>query len=79
MRRTSRAAESFRLELQLYQASVPLILIPGASHDAKAWRGAERPMFGWMTPQLARQAALADAALAARHRASQAYGREHRA
>jgi enterochelin esterase-like enzyme len=66
------AAESFRQELQLYQADVPLILIPGASHDAKAWREAERPMFSWMTPRLAHQAALADAALAARERASRA-------
>ncbi len=71
------AAESFRQELQLYQASVPLVLIRGASHDAKAWRGAERPMFGWMTPQLAHQAAVADAASAARERASRVRGREH--
>jgi enterochelin esterase-like enzyme len=65
-----RAAESFRQELQLDQANVPLILIPGASHDAKAWRNAERPMFAWMTPQLARQATLANQALAARERVS---------
>jgi enterochelin esterase-like enzyme len=65
-----RAAQSFRQELQLYQADVPLVLIPGASHDAKAWRDAERPMFAWMTPQLARQAALANQALAARERAT---------
>jgi enterochelin esterase-like enzyme len=64
------AARSFRQELQLYQANVPLVLIPGASHDARAWREAERPMFRWMTPQLAHQAALADAALALRERAS---------
>jgi enterochelin esterase-like enzyme len=66
------AAESFRQELQLYQANVPLVLIPGASHDARAWRRAEPPMFGWMTPQLAHQAALANASLAARERASRA-------
>ena len=74
-----RAAESFRQELQLYLASVPLVLIRGASHDARAWRGAERPMFGWMTPQLAHQAALADSALAARERASRVRHREHNA
>jgi poly(3-hydroxybutyrate) depolymerase len=63
------AAESFRQEAQLYQANVPLVLIPNASHDANAWRGALRPMFSWMTPQLAHQAHFADAALAARERA----------
>jgi S-formylglutathione hydrolase FrmB len=63
------AAESFRQEAQLYQANVPLVLVPNASHDATAWRGALRPMFSWMTPQLAHQAQLADAALAARARA----------
>jgi enterochelin esterase-like enzyme len=68
------AAESFKQEVQLYQANVPLVLIPGASHDAKAWRGAERPMFGWMTPQLAHQAALANQAIAARDKANVAVG-----
>lgn len=63
------AAESFRQEAQLYQANVPLVLVPNASHDATAWRGALRPMFSWMTPQLAHQAQLADAALAAQERA----------
>ena len=63
------AAENFRQEVQLYQASVPLVLVPNASHDATAWRGALRPMFSWMTPQLAHQAQLADAARAARERA----------
>ena len=60
------AAESFRQQAQLYQANVPLVLIPNASHDATAWRGALRPMFSWMTPQLTHQAQLADAALAKR-------------
>ena len=63
------AAQSFRQELQLYQANVPLVQIPNASHDATAWRGALRPMFSWMTPQLAHQAQLADKALAASERA----------
>jgi enterochelin esterase-like enzyme len=66
------AAESFRQELQLYQANVPLHLVPNSSHDANAWRGAERPMLSWMTPQLAHQAAEADAASAARQRAEAA-------
>jgi enterochelin esterase-like enzyme len=55
-------AESFRQQLQLYQADVPLDLVPNASHDANAWRGAERPMLSWMTPLLAKNAARADAA-----------------
>lgn len=70
------AAQSFRQQLQLYQANVPLFLVPGASHNAAAWRGAERPMLRWMTPQLTRQAQLADAALAARNRA-EARARAH--
>ncbi|HLH58048.1 MAG TPA: alpha/beta hydrolase-fold protein [Streptosporangiaceae bacterium] len=65
------AAENFKQELQLHQAVVPLVLIPGASHNATAWRGALRPMFIWMTPQLTLQAKRADAALAARQRAAE--------
>ena len=63
------SAQGFRQQLQLYQANVPLIQVPNASHDATAWRGALRPMFSWMTPQLAHQADLADKALAASERA----------
>jgi enterochelin esterase-like enzyme len=63
------AAESFRQQLQLYQANVPLDLVPGASHDASAWRGAERPMLSWMTPQLELNAHKADAAIAAHEHA----------
>ena len=55
--------------MQLYQANVPLVLVPNATHNATAWRGALRPMFSWMTPQLTRQAQLADEALAASQRA----------
>jgi S-formylglutathione hydrolase FrmB len=64
-----RAAASFRQQLQLYQANVPLALVPNATHNATAWRGALRPMFSWMTPQLTHQAQLADEALAASQRA----------
>jgi len=71
------AAESFRQQLQLYQADVPLDLVAGASHDAKAWRGAERPMLSWMTPILAENAAKADAAAHQREAvASQAKNRD---
>jgi len=63
------AAQSFRQQVQLYQANVPLVLVPNATHNATAWRGALRPMFSWMTPQLTHQARLADQALAASQRA----------
>jgi len=62
-------AESFRQQVQLYQANVPLVLVPNATHNATAWRGALRPLFSWMTPQLTHQAEFADEALAASRRA----------
>ncbi len=65
------AAESFKQEVQLHQAVVPLVIIPGATHNATAWRGALRPMFIWMTPQLTHQAQRASAAQAARQRAAE--------
>jgi len=43
---------------------VPLLLIPGG-HQGSVWRAALGPMLTWMTPQLAVQAARADAAAAA--------------
>ena len=55
--------------MQLYQANVPLVLVPNATHNATAWRGALRPLFSWMTPQLTHQAQFADEALAASRRA----------
>ena len=58
--RDVQAAASFRQQVQLYQANVPLVLVPNATHNATAWRGALRPMFSWMTPQLTHQAQLAD-------------------
>jgi enterochelin esterase-like enzyme len=69
------AAASFRQELQLYQAQVPLYLVPNSSHDANAWRGAERPMLSWMTPQLAHEAAEGDAAAAADRKHAEAEAR----
>jgi enterochelin esterase-like enzyme len=62
------AAESFRQSLELRQSSVPLDLVPNGGHDATVWRGALRPMFSWMTPQLTLQAQRADAAAAAQQR-----------
>jgi enterochelin esterase-like enzyme len=73
------AAESFRQELQLRQSVVPLDIVPNGGHDATVWRGALRPMFSWMTPQLTVQAQKADAAAAAlaRQRARAAWARAH--
>jgi predicted esterase len=59
------AAVDFRTLLQTRQASVPFVVIPGAGHQASVWRAALGPMLNWMTPQLAAQAALADARAAA--------------
>ena len=69
------AAQNFQQELHLYQAQVPLDLVPNSSHDASAWRGAERPMLSWMTPQLAHDAAAADAAAAAHRKHAEAAAR----
>jgi len=63
------AAQSFAQQLSLYQPNVPVDLVPGASHDANAWRGAERPMLHWMTPQLELNAHKADTAIAAHQHA----------
>ncbi len=69
------AAISFRRLLLARLAKVPLLIVPGGGHQASVWRAALGPMLAWMTPQLAEQAAKADAAAAAaraaaRHRAS---------
>ena len=54
------AAANFRQLLETRVANVPFVLIPGGS----VWRAALGPMLTWMTPQLAQQAAKADAAAA---------------
>jgi enterochelin esterase-like enzyme len=59
------AAASFRQLLQTRLADVPYVIIQGGGHQGSVWRAALAPMLGWMTPQLAEQAALADAAAAA--------------
>ena len=58
------AAAYFRQLLLARLAKVPLLLIPGG-HQGSVWRAALGPMLTWMTPQLAVQAARADAAAAA--------------
>jgi hypothetical protein len=56
------AATNFKQLLQTRVASVPLDIVPGGGHQGSVWRAALDPMLKWMTPQLAQQAAKADAA-----------------
>jgi enterochelin esterase-like enzyme len=46
-------AETFKQELVLRDADVPLAIVQGGGHQANVWRAALTPMFDWMTPQLA--------------------------
>ena len=64
------AAAAFRQLLQTRQANVPFVVIPGGGHQGSVWRAALGPMLTWMTPQLAVQAARADAAAAAAAKAA---------
>ena len=59
------AAADFRQLLQTRLADVPFLIIRGGGHEASVWRDALGSMLAWMTPQLAAQAATADAAAAA--------------
>lgn len=54
------AALTFRQELELRDANVPLDIVPGGGHQARVWRAALTPMLEWMTPQLAVAAQLAE-------------------
>jgi hypothetical protein len=58
------AAANFRQLLETRLANVPFVIIPGGGHQGSVWRAALGPMLSWMTPQLAEQAAKADAAAA---------------
>jgi enterochelin esterase-like enzyme len=58
------AAMNFRQLLLTRMASVPLDIVAGGGHQGSVWRAALDPMLKWMTPQLAQQAARADAAAA---------------
>ena len=49
------AAETFKQELVLRDADVPLDIVPGGGHQASVWRAALTPMLDWMTPQLAQE------------------------
>jgi enterochelin esterase-like enzyme len=58
------AAANFRQLLETRVANVPFVIIKGGGHQGSVWRAALGPMLSWMTPQLAQQAARADAAAA---------------
>ena len=58
------AAENFRQLLETRVANVPFMMVPDGGHQGSVWRAALGPMLSWMTPQLAQQAAHADAVAA---------------
>jgi len=58
------AAENFRQLLETRVANVPFMMVPDGGHQGSVWRAALGPMLSWMTPQLAGQAAHADAVAA---------------
>jgi len=45
-------AQYFWQELQLHQASVPLVLTPGSGHTMATWHAEVPPMLAWMTNTL---------------------------
>jgi pimeloyl-ACP methyl ester carboxylesterase len=53
-----------RLLVQSRPPVVPFMIVPVGGHQGSVWRAALGPMLAWMTPQLAVQAAKADAAAA---------------
>ena len=68
-------ARQFQQLLQIRLVNVPLVIVPGGGHQGSVWRAALGPMFAWMTPQLAANAAKADrvaaeAAAAAKRKAA---------
>ena len=69
------AAAYFRhlLLARLAKVEVPLLIVPGG-HQGSVWRAALGPMLTWMTPQLAEQAAAADAAASAATAPPRAHG-----
>jgi enterochelin esterase-like enzyme len=50
-----RSAQYFKQLLMMRVPDVPLMIVPGAGHQATVWRAALGPMLRWMTPQLAWQ------------------------
>jgi enterochelin esterase-like enzyme len=72
------AAETFKQELVLRDADVPLDIVPGGGHQATVWRAALTPMFDWMTPQLATEVHRLEVENAA-HAAAAAAKHHHKA
>jgi enterochelin esterase-like enzyme len=70
------AAQLFKQELLLRDASVPLVVIPGGGHQATVWRAALTPMLDWMTPQLAQQ--VENAEWLAKHHKSHKLDKAHK-
>jgi len=66
------AAANFKQLLQTRVANVPFVIVPGGGHQGSVWRAALAPMLSWMTPQLAQQAAKADAVAARKAAAARA-------
>jgi enterochelin esterase-like enzyme len=73
------AALNFRQLLETRVANVPLDIVQGGGHQGSVWRAALGSMLNWMTPQLAQQAARADAAAAKAAAARAAAERKARA
>ena len=70
-------AREFQQLLQIRLVNVPLAIIPGGGHQGSVWRAALGPMFAWMTPQLAANAAKADHAAAEAAAAAAAKRKAH--
>ncbi len=63
-------AETFKQELALRDAAVPLDIVQGGGHQGGVWREALTPMFDWMTPQLATAAQRNERVEAAQRKAA---------
>jgi enterochelin esterase-like enzyme len=64
------AAETFKQELALRDAAVPLDIVQDGGHQGGVWRAALTPMFDWMTPQLATAAQRNERVEAAQRKAA---------
>jgi enterochelin esterase-like enzyme len=73
------AAINFKQLLQTRVAGVPFDIVPSGGHQGSVWRVALDPMLKWMTPQLAQQAARADAIAAREAAARQAAAEQKKA
>jgi len=62
------ASQAFRQLLELRQPVVHFQVVPGGGHTMFTWRILLPQMLAWMTPQLASEAAAADARAARQHK-----------